>query len=82
MLQAAFLGCALVLPALLTTGAQGQLDFGFGGLLTEHTERVQTPLTRDYRLTCEAIEVSISPASDVFYPGVSLLPPAVLLSNP
>ncbi|KAI0251538.1 FAD-binding domain-containing protein [Lactifluus subvellereus] len=66
MLGVAFLGCALILPALLTATAQGQLDFGPDDPITEHA---QIPLTRDYKLTCETIAVSISPASQVFYPG-------------
>ena len=57
MLGVAFLGYALVLPALLPATVQGH---------------AQTPLTRDYQLTCEAIAVSISSASEVFYPGVFL----------
>jgi hypothetical protein len=75
MLRAAFLGYALVLLALLTAAAQGQFDFGSDDPISEHG---QTPLTHDYQLTCETIAMSISPASQVFYPGVVPFPSPML----
>lgn len=75
MLRAVFLGCALILPAFLTTTVQGQVDFSY----VDPTEHVQTALARDYRPVCEAIASSLSPASHVFYPGESLFPSQTLL---
>jgi hypothetical protein len=75
MLRAVFLGCALIFPALLTTTAQRQVEFS----CVDPTEHAQTTLAHDYRLVCEAIATSVSPASQVFYPGESLFPSPMLL---
>ena len=60
-----FLGCALVLPALF---ASGQLDFEFENLVANSA---QIPLehSNNYQIVCQSISRSISPASQVFFPG-------------
>jgi hypothetical protein len=63
-LKAALLGCTLLVAA---AAAQGQLYFDAEDPFA--TEPAQTPLNRDFRLTCEAIAKTISPASQVFFPG-------------
>ena len=71
MLRAAFfLGCALILPALF---ASGQLDSGFENLVTN---TVQIPLNHsdNYHFVCQSISLSISPASQVFFPGAAVSP--------
>ncbi|KAH9997053.1 hypothetical protein BJV77DRAFT_960317 [Russula vinacea] len=62
-LKAAFLGCTFL---AVMGAAQGQLYFGADPFATGQG---QTPLNRDFRLTCEAIAKTISPASQVFFPG-------------
>ncbi|KAI0301762.1 FAD-binding domain-containing protein [Multifurca ochricompacta] len=66
MLKPAFLGYALVLSTFLVATVQGQLNWDVDDPVAGHA---QTPLTHDYRLACEAIAKSISPASQVFHPG-------------
>ena len=67
MLMAAFLGCALILPALFASATSGQLDIGPENSVAGN---LQVPLGHhDYRLVCHGISRSISPASQVFYPG-------------
>ncbi len=68
MLRAAFLGCALVLPVLFASAIPGQLDFGAENVRIV-AENAQIPLGDDYQLVCHGISRSISPASQVFYPG-------------
>ena len=63
-LKAAFLGCTFLVAM---GAAQGQLYFGADDPFA--TGHGQTPLNRDFRLTCEAIAKTISPASQVFFPG-------------
>ena len=68
MLRVAFfLGCALVLPSLF---ASGQLDFEFENLVAD---TVQIPLNHsdNYQIVCQSISLSISPASQVFFPGTA-----------
>lgn len=62
MLRAAFLGCAVILPALAISE---QLGFGAGNVVAEDA---QIPLSHDYRLICYEISRTISPASQVFSP--------------
>ena len=64
MLRAAFLGCALIIPTLFASAIAGQLENTFA-------DNAQIPLDHhdDYRLVCNGISRSISPASQVFYPG-------------
>ena len=66
MLKAAFLSCALILPALFASVVVGQLDFGAKNLVADNA---QLPLSKDYRQVCYSIARSISPASQVFPPG-------------
>jgi len=66
MLRAAFLGCALILPALFASANTEELDFGAERLVAD---TVQIPFGQhDYRLVCDGISRGISPASQVFYP--------------
>jgi hypothetical protein len=73
MLRAAFLGCTFILPALFASAtlAAGELDFEFETLVANN---VQIPLniSDDYQYVCHSISRSISPASQVFYPGAVL----------
>jgi hypothetical protein len=71
MLRTVFLGCAL--PALF---ASAITDFGAENAVVENA---QLPLRHDARLVCHGISRSISPASQVFYPGAVLLSFAELL---
>ena len=64
MLRASILGRALILAGAV----QGQLIFGLGNLAAGYSF-VQSPLADGYNATCERIAMSISPASQVFYPG-------------
>ena len=71
MLKAAFLSCALILPALFAPAIAWQPDYGPMNIIIDN---VQIPLGQhDYRLACDDISRSmsrsISPASEVFYPG-------------
>ena len=68
MLRATFMGCALMLLVLLASATAEQLDFGFENLVANN---VQIPLnfSDNYQLACDGISRSISPASQVFYPG-------------
>ena len=64
-LKAALLGCALLAA---TAAAQEQLYFGAEDqCVTEHD--AQPSLNSDFQLACESIAKSISPASQVFFPG-------------
>ena len=65
-LKASLLGCTL--PAAMAA-AQGQLYFGAEDSFATRHHDVQTPLNRDFRLTCEALANTISPVSQVFFPG-------------
>ncbi|KAF8259738.1 hypothetical protein EI94DRAFT_1812806 [Lactarius quietus] len=66
MLRAAFLGCALILPALFASAFTEELDFGAESLVANIA---QIPFGHhDYRLVCDGISRGISPASLVFYP--------------
>ena len=71
MLRATFMGCALMLLVLLASATAEQLDFGFENLVANN---VQIPLnfSDNYQLACDGISRSISPASQVFYPGAVL----------
>jgi hypothetical protein len=71
MLRAAFLSCALILPALFASATAGQLEFGFENLVANN---MQIPLNHsyDYQSVCHGISRSISPASQVFFPGAVL----------
>jgi hypothetical protein len=71
MLRAAFLGCTLILPALFASATVGELDFEFENLVANN---VQIPLniSDNYRSICNGISRSISPESQVFYPGAVL----------
>jgi hypothetical protein len=71
MLRAAFLGCTFILPALFASAIAGELDFEFETLVANN---VQIPLniSDDYQYVCHSISRSISPASQVFYPGAVL----------
>ena len=64
MLRVAFLGCALILPALFASAIAGQLE-------NTVANDAQIPLGHhdDYQLVCHGISRNISPASQVFYPG-------------
>ena len=68
MLRAAFLVYALILPSLFALAFAGQL-----ALLAENVvaENAQIALGHhdDHRVVCHGISRSISPASQVFYPG-------------
>ena len=67
MLKAAFLGRALILPALFAPAIAWQPDFGPMNIIIDNA---QIPLGQhDYRLVCNGISRSISPASEVFFPG-------------
>jgi|ERR1700761_4327107 len=68
MLRAAVLGCALILSAFFALTNAGQLDFGPENTVAANA---QIPLSHhdNYRLVCHGISRSISPASQVFYPG-------------
>ncbi len=67
MLRAAFLGCALILPALFASAIPGRLDVGTENVVAENA---QIPLGHDYRLICHGVlSRSISPAAQVFSPG-------------
>ena len=68
MHRATFLGCALTLPALFASTIAGQFDFGPENTVADNA---QIPLGHHdtYRLICHGISRSISPASEVFYPG-------------
>ena len=68
MPRATFLSCALILPALFASAIVGQFDFGTESTVTDNA---QIPLGHhdDYGLVCNNISLSISPASQVFYPG-------------
>ncbi|KAF8259882.1 hypothetical protein EI94DRAFT_1812556 [Lactarius quietus] len=66
MLRPAFLGCALILPALFASAFTEELDFGAESLVANIA---QIPFGHhDYRLVCDGISRGISPASLVFYP--------------
>ena len=64
MLRAAFLGCALLLPALFASSIAEQLE-------NTIADNAQIPLAHhdDYRPVCHGISRSVSPASQVFFPG-------------
>ncbi|KAI0293619.1 FAD-binding domain-containing protein [Multifurca ochricompacta] len=70
MLTASFLGCALLLPALLVVTVQGYAHCASEDFDTGYA-RTQTALSGvdNYLLTCESIAKSVSPASQVFFPG-------------
>ena len=79
MFRAAFLGCALILPALFASVMSGQLDFGPVNTIADNP---QIPLGHhDYQLVCQGISRSISPASQVFYPGAAFAFLSELLST-
>ena len=62
------MGCAILLPALFASAVAGQLNFGPEN---SAADIAQVPLSHhdSYRLVCHGISRSISPASQVFYPG-------------
>lgn len=68
MLRVNFLGCVLILPALFASAFAGELDFGAENLVAN---TVQIPLNHsdNYQPVCYGISRSLSPASQVFYPG-------------
>jgi hypothetical protein len=68
MLRTAFLGCVLISPIFFASATAGELDFEFENLVANN---VQIPLniSNDYRSVCHGISRSISPATQVFYPG-------------
>lgn len=67
MLRATFLGWAITLPVLFASVFAAQLEFGDQNVVSENA---QIPVgSNDYRLVCASIAHSISPASQVFYPG-------------
>ena len=70
MLRDALLGCAFILPTVLGSAFAGQfeLDFGAENLVAK---AVQIPFNHSdsYRLLCYDISRSISPVSQVLYPG-------------
>jgi hypothetical protein len=67
MLKAAFLGCALILHALFAPAIAWQPDFGPMNIIIDNT---QIPLGQhDYQLVCHGLSRSISPSSEVFFPG-------------
>lgn len=67
MLRATLLGWAITLPVLFASAVAGQLDFGDQNVVSESA---QIPLgDKGYQLVCASISRSISPASQVFYPG-------------
>ncbi|KAF8260166.1 FAD-binding domain-containing protein [Lactarius quietus] len=70
MLGAAFLGRALILSTLFASSVTGtgQLDFGAESLVTDNAQSLLGHHD-DYRLICHGISRTISPASQVFYPG-------------
>ena len=71
MLRATFMGCALMLPALLASVTAEKLYFGFENLVTNNVQ-IPLNLSDNYQLVCDGISRSISPASQVFYPGAVL----------
>ena len=75
MLRGAFLGCALILPALFASAiaSAGQPDFGAENFRVV-AENAQTPFghSDDYQSVCHGIARNISPASQVFFPGAVL----------
>ena len=68
MLRTAFPGYAILLSALFASAIAGQLNFEPENTVTDIA---QIPLSHhdSYRLVCHGISRSISPASQVFYPG-------------
>jgi hypothetical protein len=76
-LKAALLGCTFLAA---TAAAQEQLYFGAEDQCV--TEHAQPSLNSDFQLACESIAKSISPASQVFFPGgfSSLLGPSSILN--
>jgi hypothetical protein len=84
MLRAAFLGCVLILPAapaLFASATARQLDFEFENLFANN---VQIPLNHsdNYQSVCHGISRSISPASQIFFPGAVLAFPFILEPMP
>jgi hypothetical protein len=68
VLRASFLDYTLILPALFASASAEELRFEFENLVAN---KMQTPLniSDDYQSVCHAISRSISPASQVFFPG-------------
>jgi hypothetical protein len=71
MLRVAFLGRALILPVLFTSAFAGQLDFEFENLVSNNVQIALNHSDR-YQVVCQSISLTISPASQVFYPGAVL----------
>ena len=68
MLGVSLLGCVLILPAFFASAVAGELDFEAENLFAN---TVQIPLNYSdhYQPVCHGISRSLSPASQVFYPG-------------
>ena len=92
MLRVTLLGCALVLPAFFASAFAGELDFEAENLFAN---TVQIPLnySNHYQPVCHGISRSLSPASQVFYPGavfafaflitaITYVDPQALLNSP